>query len=262
MESWQLGSGTPKLAIVAGIHGDEPSGVQALRRLRNDPPTVDRPVKCIVANEEALERGVRFVDEDLNRVFPGDPDADTHEGRLAAKLLDELDGALTLSLHSTQSHPEPFALVAEVTSELRPICARLPVEAVVESGEFTDGRLLQSVPTIEVECGLQGSDEATANATRVIDAFLAATGASGEPLPQRELPVLRLRRRIPKDPTGEHAVHVENLGPVEAGEAYATVDEQPAVAEDAFYPVLMSANGYEHIFGYEADRVGTIAPGN
>jgi hypothetical protein len=144
---------------------------------------------------------------------------------------------------------------------LRPILARLPIEAVVESGEFTAGRLLQSAPTIEVECGLQGSDEATANAGRVIDAFLAATGASGEPLPQRELPILRLRRRIPKDPTGEHAVHVENLGPVESGEAYATVDEETAVAENDFYPVLMSANGYEHIFGYEADRVGTITPG-
>jgi predicted deacylase len=262
METWQLGSGTPSLAIVAGIHGDEPSGVEALRRLRENPPTVDRPVTCVVANEEALERGVRYVDEDLNRAFPGDQDADTHEGRLAAELLEELGGALTLSLHSTQSHPEPFALVAAVTPELRPILARLPIDAVVESGEFTDGRLLQSVPTIEIECGIQGSEEATANAVDVIDGFLAATGASGDPLPERESPILRLRRRIPKDPAGDHAVHVENLGPVEAGEAYATVDEQPAHAEESFYPVLMSANGYEHIFGYEADRVGTITPGD
>ncbi len=88
----QLGSGTPEIAVVAGIHGDEPCGVRAVERLLDDPPAVERPVKLVVANETALERRVRFVDEDLNRTFPGDPNAKTHEGQLAHRLVEELEG--------------------------------------------------------------------------------------------------------------------------------------------------------------------------
>jgi hypothetical protein len=30
------------------------------------------------------------------------------------------------------------------------------------------------------------------------------------------------------------------------------------VAEASFYPVLMSAEGYEDVYGYRAERVGTL----
>jgi predicted deacylase len=262
METWVLGDGEPEVAVVGAIHGDEPCGAVALRRLRRDPPAVDEPVLCVIANEAALERGVRYVDEDCNRAFPGDPDAETHEGRLAARLVDALDDRLTLSLHSTQSHPEPFGIVSEVTGDPRfvTIPPRLPIEAIVEGGRFEEGRLLESVPTIEVECGHQGSDAAVDNAVAVVDAFLRATGALPGPDPPRTLPVLRLRRQIPKGPADEYAVHVDNLDRVPADVPFASADGEHAVADEPFYPVLLSADGYESVFGYEADRVGIVGP--
>lgn len=45
---------------------------------------------------------------------------------------------------------------------------------------------------------------------------------------------------------------------VEAGEVFAVAGEERAVADEAFYPVLLSAYGYEDVFGYAADRVGTL----
>jgi predicted deacylase len=260
MDVWQLGAGRPWLAVVGGIHGDEPCGPEALRSLREHDPSVERPVRCIVANEEALARQVRYCDEDLNRAFPGDPAATTHEGRLAAALVDALDDALTLALHSTQSHSTPFAIVTELTPETRRICARLPIEAVIEAGEFVEGRLLTVTPTIEVECGLQGSTAAAAQASWVVEAFLGATGALPPAPPAREVPIYRLEKRIPKADAGEYAVEVNNLTRVPAGESYARVGDSAVVAEESFYPVLMSAEGYEDIFGYQASYVGTITP--
>jgi predicted deacylase len=260
MDVWQLGAGHPNLAVVGGIHGDEPCGPAALRTLRDHDPAVERPVRCIVANEEALAENVRYIDEDLNRAFPGDPDADSHERRLAAKLVDTLDGALTLALHSTQSHSTPFAIVTEVTPEMRRICARLPIEALIDAGEFVEGRLLTAVPTIEVECGLQGSTAAGAQASWVVEAFLGATGALKAAPPAREVPIYRLEQRIPKAEAQSYAVEVENLTRVPAGEAYARVGDSTVVAEDSFYPVLLSAEGYEDIFGYQASYAGKITP--
>lgn len=254
-----LGEGEPDVAVVGGIHGDEPSGPAAIEALLDDPPNVERPVKLIIANEEALAAGERYLEEDLNRAFPGDPDADTHEGRLAAELAAEIVGCVTLSLHSTQSYPEPFAIVPEVTDLVREIVPALPVDVVVESGQFVDGRLLAITDVIEVECGYQGSDRAAENASALVDAFLRATGVLPGPVERREdIPLYRLARSVPKASAGEYDLLAANFERVSSGEAFAAADDERFVADEPFYPVLMSAEGYESIFGYAAERVGSI----
>jgi hypothetical protein len=263
-----LGEGTPEVAVVGAIHGDEPCGARAIERLVADDPDVERPVKLIVANEAALERGVRYVDEDLNRAFPGDPEAETHEGRLAYDLAREVRGCTTLSIHSTQSHAEPFAVVKATDAVTRAVVPRLPIDVVVETDEYTQGRLVELPHVVEVEAGLQGSEAAAENALELALAFLSATGVGGDPRgegaatvdpDERADPtVFRLERPIPKPPGSGYEVFAENFRRVEADEVFAAVDGEPLRAETAFYPVLLSAYGYEDVFGYVADRVGAV----
>ncbi len=254
----QLGSGTPEIAVVAGIHGDEPCGVRAIERLLDDRPAVERPVKLVVANEEALERQVRYVDEDLNRAFPGDPDATTHEGRLADRLVEELDGCLAFSMHSTQSHAEPFAIVNGVSEIATDICPQLPVSAVVETSTFSQGRLFSSIDTVEVECGMQGTETAAENADRLTRAFLTAVGALPGDTVSRELPIFRLTDVIPKTEADTYEVFVENFTEVDSGSPFAAADGETQVADEPFYPVLMSPNGYRDVFGYAAEKVDVL----
>jgi predicted deacylase len=190
----QLGSGEPTIAIVGGIHGDEPCGDQAVESLLADPPALSEPVLLVVANELAADRGVRYVDHDLNRVFPGDPESDSHERRLAARLRAELEGCRALSLHSTQSYGRPFALVNGVGEFERDVCPRLSIDAVVDTADTDGGRIFDAVPaTIEIECGYQRSAVAAENAVEISHEFLAATGAlDGVPPPTIE-PVPRYR---------------------------------------------------------------------
>lgn len=261
----RFGDGEPEVAVVGGIHGDEPCGVRAVADLLADPPAFARPVALVIANEQAVDRGVRFVDEDLNRAFPGDPDASTHEGRLAAEIAAEIGGCRTISLHSTRSYGRPFAIVAEVDDLARSVTPRLSLDALVAAGQFDRGRIFEGVPaTIEVECGLQGSDEAAANAHSVARAFLLACNAvepgstDGATADRRPLPVYRLRDRLAKEPADRYDVHAENFEEVAAGQVFASADGEPLRAANAFYPVLLSAEGYEGQFGYTAEFVGTI----
>jgi succinylglutamate desuccinylase len=253
----RFGEGTPEVAVVGGIHGDEPCGVAAVRRLIEAEPTVERPVALIVANELAVERGVRYIESDLNRAFPGDP-AGTHEDQLAAKLDAVLEETSVLALHSTQSHDEPFAVVEEITGRTRRICRRLPIDAVVESGSFVEGRLFASADVIEVECGRQRSPAATQNAHDLVRSFLAAEGVLEDSQPVQDHPVYRIRDRVPKRRAQAYDVHVENFSRVAPGDVFATADGEPIRAEDAFYPILMSPEGYDEVFGYAADRVGKL----
>lgn len=251
----------PDIAVVAGIHGDEPCGPDAVEALLDDPPDFQRPVKFIIANERALERGVRYIDEDLNRAFPGDPESESHEQRLAHRLLGELDGCVTLALHSTQSYAHPFALVDSIDAETAESCAALPVDAVVETADYADGRLISYPGTIEVECGLQWSETAAENARDLVTAFLSATGVLPADPEQEydDVPVFRLTNKVPKTPASTHKVFVENFERVESGVPFASADETEHVAQEPFYPILMSAEGYENVFGYAGERVGQLA---
>jgi len=255
----QLGEGTPEVAVVGSIHGDEPCGARAVERLLADPPDLDRPVKFIIANERALTENVRYVDEDLNRAFPGNPDADTHEGRLAHELSQELRDCTIFSMHSTQSYAAPFALVDELSPLAASVVPYLTVEALIETMKFSEGRLIESQDVIEVECGIQGSERAAANAYTLTREFLGAVGAIEAPTaPREDIPVFRMDRILPKPPAEEYETFVANFERVAEGEAYARAGEQEFVADRPFYPILLSPYGYETEFGYTGDLVGRL----
>ena len=266
MEIFELGDGPPEVAVVGAIHGDEPCGARAVRRVVSDDPDVARPVKLIVANEAALSADERYLETDLNRVFPGDPDADTHEERLASRLRAELTGCTTLSIHSTQSYADPFAVVDSMDEVTRGVVPHLPVDVIIQTDEFTEGRLIEHPHTIEVEAGLQGTDGAADNAYWLTRAFLAATGALPAPGAddvvdaggREDVDVFRLRNRIPKPDAETYEVFARNFQRVETGERFAAVDGEAMFADEPFYPVLLSPYGYRDQFGYVAERVGAL----
>ena len=280
MQVYQLGDGVPEVAVVAGIHGDEPCGPRAVDRLLAADPDVERPVKLIVANEAALEAGVRYTEEDLNRAFPGDPNGDTHESQLAHHLMAELEGCTVLALHSTQSTAEPFAVAETVDEIARAIVPHLPVAKLLQTEGLAEGRLIQHPHTIEVECGLQGTDAAAENGYRLVRGFLEATGAlqaaasadgGAEPAadggsaaderlpgPDAAVEVFELIDPVPKPEAEEYDVFVENFTEVAVGERFAAADGEVFTADESFYPALMSPYGYADLFGYAADRVGVL----
>ncbi|WP_410767156.1 succinylglutamate desuccinylase/aspartoacylase family protein [Haloferax sp. DFSO60] len=281
MRIYELGDGTPEVSVVGSIHGDEPCGARAIERFVAEEPDVERPVKLIIANEEALEADVRYLDEDLNRAFPGDPHADSHERRLAHDLGREVRETTAFSIHSTQSFAEPFAIVDTVDAIARSICPHLPVDFLVETNNFAEGRLIEHAHTIEVEAGLQKSDEAADNAYWLIRAFLTATnvlpaptvasdGSGGEEPMSADRPnlgvqednsldVFRLLEKIPKPEAEEYEVFATNFQEVSEGEKFARADDETFVADQSFYPILLSAYGYADIFGYAGDNIGQIS---
>ncbi|PSQ54675.1 succinylglutamate desuccinylase [Halobacteriales archaeon SW_8_68_21] len=241
MEVHDLGDGEPEVAVVGAIHGDEPCGARAVERLLDADLDPERPVRLIVANEAALSAGERYLDADLNRAFPGNSDAAAHEA-------------------------EPFAVVDSMDEVTRAVAPHLPVDAVIQTDAFTEGRLIEHPHTLEVEAGLQGSESAADNAYWLARAFLAATGTISPPGAdgvldaggRRDVSVFRLRDRIPKPAADSYEVFAHNFERVAAGERFAAADGEPLLADEPFYPVLLSPNGYRDQFGYVADRVGTL----
>ncbi|MFW5965720.1 MAG: succinylglutamate desuccinylase [Halodesulfurarchaeum sp.] len=254
----QLGTGKPELAIIGAVHGDEPCGVAAIDHLLESTPVVDRPVRLIVANEAALEAGVRFIDADLNRSFDYVTPA-AHEAPLAEKLRQAIKGMTVLSIHSTRSTADPFAIVSGLDEGVGAIVSRLSVEAVVDAGPPSEGRIFDTTSTvIEVEAGRQGSEDAARNAIRIAEEFLQATGAlkgGREPIGH---PLFELGEAIQKPPANRYAVHAKNFTRVEEGDVFASADGEGILADRTFWPILLSAGGYQDIFGYRGEKLGTV----
>lgn len=73
-----------KLLVIGGMHGNEPLGIEIVRRLRKQPVG---NVDAILANQSAVAKNCRFVDADLNRSFPGDCGSKEYEPHRANELL-------------------------------------------------------------------------------------------------------------------------------------------------------------------------------
>lgn len=259
MQVHTVGEGTPEVAVVGAVHGDEPCGARAIERFLATDPEVDRPAKLIVANERALERGVRYVEADLNRALPGDPESDLYEERLAYALSREVEGCLSLGIHSTVSYDEAFANVAYLNERKRTIAAHLPVTGIVDFTAVSDGRSVELPGFVDIEAGYQGSEEAVDNAYDCIVAFLRTTGVlPGDP-PAQDPGFYEVTEAIYKEPTRTYRVLAENFERVEAGETFATVDEEPMVTDDEFWPVLMSAEGHDKLLGYRSTYHGPFS---
>jgi predicted deacylase len=259
----------PEVTVVGGVHGDEPSGVEVVRTLRDADLDLQRRVQFVVANPPAVAADERYLDSDLNRSFPGDLDGDREE-RLAARLCALTGDTPTLSLHATHSSAEPFALVHHDQPRAFGLAADLPLPYVVDHAAVNEGTLTACTPTVTVEAGHQHADETVETAERQARAFLRLTDAlAGEPDPYPAEPAgrpgfygMRSPVRKPADAPADAAcstlydLRVGNFTRVPTGTRYADIEGEPLVADAPFYPVLMSECGYEDVFGYTAVRYG------
>ena len=265
-------AGGARVAIVGGIHGDEPAGVRIVERLAAELAPLDPSdgegedggvVRLILANERAIEAETRYTDADLNRAFPGDADSDEYERALAPRLVAELEGFdAVLALHTSHSAPPPFAIFSDLTESVRRTVTGLPVDHVVDAGGLRSTTLDSVIPhTVSIEVGRQGSEEAVEFGYEACRAFLRVHGAiADEPPTFTETVVVKGSEEVPKG-AGEPRVHFANFEPIPEGAVFAEDDVYThRVEEPGVVPFLASEDGYDDIFGMYGRVIGVLKP--
>ncbi|MBW8241822.1 succinylglutamate desuccinylase/aspartoacylase family protein [Muricauda oceani] len=132
----EYGSGAsgPLLLVTAGIHGNEPSGVVALqhifKELQKCKPDINGCVVGIAGNREALKKNVRYIDEDLNRIWTRENLQNDVPKSSEQKEMCNIMGALNrypktnyskryfLDCHTTSSDSLPYISVQDVNDNL------------------------------------------------------------------------------------------------------------------------------------------------
>lgn len=254
MEVKKVGDGDPEYTVIGSIHGDEPCGKKAIEKFLSENWEIRKPVKFIIANEEALEKDERYLDMDLNRSFPGDPESGKHEERLAVEIMNEVRGTKVLDIHSTRSNPVPFLTLSELNET---VVSLVESTGVSRAAYFPReaGAMNEHVDGIIVEVGRQGTEEAVEMAYGTLVNFLAAEGVIDADYRRSEPDIFEYQETVEG---GDWKFAAENFQKVERGEVFAENSSEELVAEQDFYPVLMSTDGYEDILGFKAEKVEKV----
>lgn len=247
MKTEVIGDGEPEYAIVGAIHGNEAEGWEAIQRFIDSDYELNQSVKAVMANEEAVENGERFVEKDLNRVFPGDRDG-VHEERLAADLLEELEGLKVLDLHTTGSKKSPFAIITHHGETERELARSTGMDHLIDM-TYVEGGMLDYLEAVAVEASRKG--DTTGELYDTILNFLAAEGVIEEEYERTDPEFFEV---YDLEEGAGYEFLAENFEPVEQGEVYARKDGDQRVAEESFHPVLMSTDGYDELIGFKSKK--------
>ncbi|HMB66193.1 MAG TPA: succinylglutamate desuccinylase/aspartoacylase family protein, partial [Patescibacteria group bacterium] len=146
-----------KLAVFAGVHGNEKAGVFALEKLIKNLEIEAGEVYFVYANPRAIEQDVRYTEKNLNRCFFKEAGGSYEEKRAKElmPILDECDALLDLHA-SNNKEATPFVICGE---DCRDIVGIFDFDIIsfgwddIEPGS-TDGYMYhQGKPGICLECG-------------------------------------------------------------------------------------------------------------
>lgn len=149
----------PSILFIAGIHGNELSGIKAIQRviteIENKQMTLRGSMYALCGNLQAIQAGERFIDKDLNRAWSSRnlqniakmnlQNAEDAEVKELKQIMDELlrrqSPLAMVDLHTTSSVSPPFAIFDDSLRN-RALANELPVPKVLGIIERLQGTIL------------------------------------------------------------------------------------------------------------------------
>ncbi|MBT8496269.1 MAG: succinylglutamate desuccinylase/aspartoacylase family protein [Deltaproteobacteria bacterium] len=211
----------PWIAVVGSLHGNEPCGLRAMERLKEQAERGALPLKrgtviLVHGNPEATRHNLRHTRDgaDLNRLFDFEFEAlirreswaYEHERAIALRpIFESVDGAI--DLHSATEPTPPFVITtsAQGSSDLGRAIGLAHVTRGWEDLNILSGKVFLALltkrgkPAIAVECGQHHSPEADNTAYKAATRFLIALDVlEGEIVTQTEVELLDVIRALRK----------------------------------------------------------------
>ena len=202
----------PSLICAAGIHGNEPAGVEALKRvldrLQAHPQTFSGRLVALLGNTEAFSQGRRYVEKDLNRMWEKDRIAQLtahkaedlkHEDREQLELLEVLKSATRgnpgdvyfMDLHTSSADGPPFAVLND-SLHSRSFARKFPLPLVLGFEEELRGTLADYMDSLgHVSAGVEAGQHTSALAVDHLESLIWIALVSAGNLLQEQVPEIQ-----------------------------------------------------------------------
>lgn len=255
------GIGGKNILVIGCVHGDELIGIKVIKELRK--VTISRgTLVTVIANTRAIESGKRFVDQDLNRSFPGKPNGN-HEERLAHALLPLIEKAdIVLDIHSTTTDTTSAVILTKVNQSIKKLISIFgPKRAVVMEKKVGKTALTGYCKAgISFEYGKDRSKKAYEETLADIIKILEGYGM----IEEKKKSASRIAHKTeyfqvlgtiirPVDFKLEKTI--KNFSLVRRGEIIARHGTHLQKAPRNFYPLLFGEKAYKEIWGFMSKKM-------
>ncbi len=182
---------SPTVVIFAGIHGNEKAGVHAahlvIEKIKKYNLKFSGNLHLILGNINALSKGIRFEDVDLNRIWRID-DIDRFKNGDTIKLLESREQKdifliiqeilkepgpfYFLDMHTTSASSVPFITISDSLNN-RKFSGNFPIPVVLGIEEYLDGPLLTFINEYgHVALGFEGGAHTDESSIVNCEAFI------------------------------------------------------------------------------------------
>ncbi len=263
------------MIVVASIHGNEPSGLQAAQRilavLRTRQPRMRGEWVALRGNIAALQAGERFLTKDLNRVWTEEKVRDLDEAsenpinpedleqlHLFRALMQAVNGGgpgtIFFDLHTSSADGAPFVTIGD-TLRNRRMAMQFDLPIILGLEEQVDGALLEFMnnrgyTTIGVEAGQHDASSSIDHHESMLWMGMHAAGLLRESdIPDYEMHCRRLRAVSERTPPvievrHRHAIHENDNFRMDPGfQNFQPIEKGQRLAEDRNGPIYAVEGG-------------------
>lgn len=243
-----------KILLNILTHGDEMIGLAVAKEIQKLPVTKGEIVVHI-ANERAYKEKKRFIDQDLNRSFPGKRGGN-HEEKLAARITPVVKSAdIVIDIHSTTSGLKDALIVTKLNKKTREYIEVIGPKYLLYMRATKNNALMS-----EAKIGIAfeyGADDDTVALTKIvlgIKRLLSHLGMIERRYAKNSRGTLWLDvyKTVPKTDGARLATSVKNYRFIKKGSVFGSTRDGSLRAREDFYPVLFGEKNYHDIFGFAA----------
>lgn len=253
----KIGSGKPIVGIVGAMHGNE-SGPQIIEKLKKTIKPKKGTLVFLTANTKAREKNVRFVDEDLNRAFPGKKNGNyeqqlAHELTKIGKKFDYL-----IDLHSCSMESAPFCIIRSFAGEDMQLakCSKLPFVVVYPRTTQGGGSFIDYVKCgIGLELGLHDKKSTVQDGYKAVLNILKSLEVIEGRVKKNQQKILKVIGHLERKEGITMREDIKNFQKIKKDQIIGTKNGKPLYAQNDFYPVLYKEKSYTNTYGWIGEEV-------
>jgi len=246
-----------KIILNILTHGDERIGLKVVREIKKLNIDKDTLVAQI-ANRRAFELRKRFIDQDLNRSFPGDKEGN-HEEKLAYKISPIVKSAdIVIDIHSTKSELKDAVIVTKLDINTRKCIEAMRPKYVLIMNATRDTALIsQAKIGLAFEYGKDNNSIALKKIVTDIKKLFCYIGLVDIKLPKSKTAAkyFDVVSEVAKPKGYKLLKKIKNYKIIHKGEVFATNGKHELIAEENFYPILFGEKNYKTIFGFRGKKI-------
>jgi succinylglutamate desuccinylase len=248
----------PVIAVVGCIHGDELVGQKIILQLRKMKIKKGTLI-TIIANEKAMKKKKRFIEQDLNRSFPGKSNGN-HEERLAHSILKITKKAdFVIDIHSTTTDVKNLAIITKKDKDTLDLAYSLePRRIILMKKDIAKKSFINYCKVgVSLEYGKDNSSATYDNAFNSIIFLLEKEKMVDDKRIKskrkcKKIDYYKMKGVAKKMRKDVLMKNVKNFKLIKKGDVFAMRNRKKLIAEDDFYPVLFGESAYDNIFGFKA----------